>query len=97
MIANELMIKPSSKMMPYNFTRPIEVLDVGGQGQPKILYDRIFKNRQITNGFYIEAGAFDGELSSNSLFYELKEGWDGLLIEPNPDAFEELKSKVRFR
>ena len=41
-------------------------------------------------GFFIEAGAFDGEMFSNSLYYELKQGWTGLLVEPNPDAFSDL-------
>lgn len=35
-------------------------------------------------GFYIEAGAFDGEHMSNSLYFELKKGWNGILVEPNP-------------
>ncbi len=41
-------------------------------------------------GFFIEAGAFDGEIYSNSLYYELKQGWTGLLVEPNPDALSDL-------
>lgn len=39
--------------------------------------------RQIKNGFFVEAGAKDGEETSNTLFYE-KLGWTGLLVEPNP-------------
>ena len=38
----------------------------------------------IKEGFYIEAGAYDGEHMSNSLYFELKKGWNGLLVEPNP-------------
>ena len=44
--------------------------------------------------FFIEAGAYDGEIYSNTLFFELKQRWKGLLIEPNPDAFQSLKNKV---
>ncbi len=29
----------------------------------------------MTNGFFIECGAFDGEFLSNSLFFELKRNW----------------------
>lgn len=29
------------------------------------------------NGFFIECGAFDGELFSNSLFFELERNWSG--------------------
>ena len=93
MIKNELIIRHPSESKTYNFSRPIDTLDVRGQGQPIIINNKIFKDK-IKNGFYIEAGAFDGELRSNSLFYELKKGWDGLLVEANPDAFQELKSKV---
>lgn len=82
--------------MPYNFSIKTKDVDVDGQGQPLIINNRIFRNR-IKNGFYIEAGAFDGEIRSNSLFYELKKGWNGLLVEPNPDAFADLKLKVISR
>ena len=92
-IKNELLIKPLHKDVPYNFSTKTKEVDVDGQGQPLIINNRIFRNR-IKNGFYIEAGAFDGEIRSNSLFYELKKGWNGLLVEPNPDAFEKLKQKV---
>ena len=88
-----MIIKPPSSSTSYNFTRPIEHLELNGQGQPITLSNEIYKAK-IKKGFYIEAGAFDGELRSNSLFYELINGWDGPLVEPNPLAFEELKSKV---
>ena len=47
------------------------------------------------NGFFIEAGAFDGEHLSNTLYFEKKLGWTGLLVEPNPDAFEKMSVKKR--
>ena len=62
--------------------------------QPLIINREIFKHR-IKNGFFIEAGAYDGEALSNSLFYELKLNWTGILVEANPDAFNEMKSKNR--
>ena len=43
----------------------------------------------------MEAGAFDGELLSNSLLFETKLGWKGVLIEPNPVAFDQLLTKNR--
>ena len=46
-------------------------------------------------GFFIEAGAYDGEMISNTLYLEKKMGWTGLLVEPNPDAFAELVNKRR--
>ena len=39
--------------------------------------------------------AYDGELWSNSLYFEAKLGWTGLLVEPNPDNFAALKTKNR--
>ena len=69
------------------------MVDLNGQGQPLIVDNNIFKNR-IKDGFYIEAGAFDGELRSNSLYFEIIHQWKGLLIEPNPDAYKDMKLKV---
>ena len=46
----------------------------------------IFK-RQVKNGFFIEAGADDFEKDSNSLLFEMKHGWNGLLVEPNPTIY----------
>lgn len=46
-------------------------------------------------GFFIEAGAGDGEIISNSLYFELKYKWTGLLVEPNPDFHDALFSKHR--
>ena len=50
---------------------------------------------QMRNGFYVEAGAYDGESLSNSLFFELHRNWSGLLVEPNPRAFRDLLAKDR--
>jgi len=36
------------------------------------------------DGFFIEAGADEGEFLSNTLYFELMRGWSGLLVEPNP-------------
>jgi len=43
----------------------------------------------------VEAGAFDGEIISNTLAFELEYGWSGLLVEPNPAAFDLLTKKHR--
>ena len=42
---------------------------------------------------FIEAGAFDGSLLSNSIYLELKYNWTGLLVEPDPKAFKIMKGK----
>ena len=45
--------------------------------------------------FFIEAGAFDGEMKSNSLYFEMKYNWTGLLVEPNPTLVSMLVRKQR--
>jgi Methyltransferase FkbM domain len=55
--------------------------------------DAILKRRR--NGFFIEAGAYDGTSLSNSLFFELHRNWTGLLVEANPRAHRELLQKDR--
>ena len=42
------------------------------------------------NGFYVELGANDGALASNSYYFELKKGWTGVLIEPSPNLYLKL-------
>ena len=54
---------------------------------------KLFRNQK--KGFFIEAGAYDGEMFSNTLYLERRLGWTGLLVEPNPDAFSELVLKNR--
>jgi len=55
--------------------------------------DKLLSGRR--NGFFIECGAADGELYSNSLFFELHRNWTGLLIEANPDYHRALLEKNR--
>ena len=64
-----------------------------GQFRQGDVVDKYYSGSKY-GGFFIEAGAYDGEKLSNTLFFELKQSWTGLLIEPNPDAFELLKKKV---
>jgi FkbM family methyltransferase len=45
----------------------------------------------IENGFYIEAGAYDGVLQSNTKFLEEELNWSGILIEPSPKVFLDLE------
>ena len=47
------------------------------------------------NGFFVESGALDGELNSNSLLFERSRHWTGLLVEPNPYSYKRLKAKHR--
>jgi FkbM family methyltransferase len=40
------------------------------------------------DGFFVEAGAFDGYLQSNTYYLERMKGWRGLLVEPVPQFYE---------
>ena len=62
-------------------------------GQDEILDTLLFQGK-IKNGFFIEAGAWDFTTSSNSLWYELKHNWTGLLIEPVPEMCYKGYDKV---
>ena len=59
--------------------------------QDKFVYENYFKNKQT--GFFVDIGAYDGEIDSNSLFFE-NLGWNGICLEPNPIMFENLQ-KIR--
>ena len=39
------------------------------------------------DGFFVELGANDGVSQSNSLYFEVKRNWRGVLIEPSPHNF----------
>ena len=42
-------------------------------------------------GVFVEVGAWDGVVYSNTLFFEKERNWTGLTIEAHPDRYEELK------
>lgn len=46
-------------------------------------------------GFFVEAGALDGEMLSNTLWLEREKGWNGLLIEPDYVNYATLLTKNR--
>ena len=84
------MIAPSHQ--PYNLT--IE------QGAKALTWswihrrlERLFSSGE--KGFFVEAGALDGEVLSNTLWLERKRNWTGLLIEPNEFSFQALKKRNR--
>ena len=58
-------------------------------GEDKFLEDTFFSNKR--NGTYIEMGALDGKLYSNSKYFQDQLGWKGILIEPHPEKFKDLE------
>lgn len=57
-------------------------------GQDKILLELIGDKKE---GFFVELGACDGVMYSNTYYFEKELGWNGILIEPNPSFLNELK------
>ncbi|XP_069938013.1 uncharacterized protein, partial [Cherax quadricarinatus] len=49
----------------------------------------------VTEGFFVEAGALDGEFLSNTLELELRQRWTGLLVEADGDMFRHLLRRHR--
>ena len=64
---------------------------VGQYNQPPVI-ESLFKEGQ--QRFFIEAGAYDGILGSNTLRLELSD-WTGLLVEPNPQLYDKVKLRGR--
>ena len=52
---------------------------------------KLKKYLNFKNGFFIECGANDGVNQSNTWYFEKKLNWRGILIEPVPNLFKELK------
>jgi len=44
----------------------------------------------MRNGFFLDSGAADGVIASNTLLLESSFGWQGICIEPNESFFAEL-------
>ncbi len=67
-----------------------EVTYRGQHGQDQFVHENFFPEKK--EGVFVEIGAYDGTTFSNTYFFEKKLGWKGLCIEPNPQAFNRLKS-----
>jgi len=44
----------------------------------------LYQTKYKRDGYFVEFGATDGKIISNSLLLEQKYGWKGILSEPNP-------------
>lgn len=44
------------------------------------------------NGFFVELGANDGLVQSNTYYYEKQKNWRGVLVEPSPNKFLTCKA-----
>jgi hypothetical protein len=59
----------------------------GGYHSLSELDKQLEKYVDYDNGFYVELGANDGVTYSNSLYFETKRNWKGILVEPTPHNF----------
>lgn len=90
LIRRRFLVAPPPKEAPYHLKEP-HVADPSMGQSSKIL--TILKN--MTNGFFVECGALDGETRSNTLFMERYLGWQGILIEADPINFQEMMKRGR--
>ena len=60
-------------------------------GEDEYLWQNLFFGK--TRGSFLEMGALDGELFSNSWAFERALNWTGVLIEANPDLLRRIKAK----
>ncbi|KAK3879515.1 hypothetical protein Pcinc_015925 [Petrolisthes cinctipes] len=85
-----LMDPPSS--LPLNLTKP-HLTDFSQHGQTQ--YAVLHFLGAMRGGFFVEAGAADGEYLSNSLYLEREREWWGLLVEAVPDSYSLLRHRHR--
>jgi len=57
----------------------------------QIIYEKYYKDTPLKNGVFLEVGALDGVIYSNTKFFEDTLDWTGVLIEAVPMAFEKLE------
>ena len=101
-LKNDIILKPKKEkinlkhgafptILKGQYGQPYEVEDILKKHK---IWKKIKKRKQP--GFFIEAGASGGEYLSNSLYFEVKHNWTGLLVEASPDFLEELTNKNRY-
>ena len=88
MVQESIIVKPDMTK-EYNLSKPVEKVLMKKQMYPDEMEDISFEMetifKYVKNGFFIEAGASDGEEDSHSLLFEVRHNWTGLLIEPLSD------------
>ncbi|XP_063862186.1 uncharacterized protein LOC135101824 isoform X1 [Scylla paramamosain] len=66
----------------------------GNWGEAYTLIKNYFKQYEVP-GTFVEVGAADGEFQSLTLWVEQQLGFRGLLVEPNPQAYQVLRAAGR--
>ena len=52
-----------------------------------IFLDKVVFKEKVKDGFFVEAGADEFVGGSNTLRFEMRHNWTGVLVEPNPSRF----------
>jgi hypothetical protein len=92
---NEIIIDKPDNLKALNLKNDYQIY------YSQIMQDRIvsqlYNTHSLSNkqGIFVEAGAYDGETWSNTLYLERFKNWTGLLIEPSTNNYKILKSKNR--
>src|SRR6185436_12170312 len=78
---------------PYNpyFWRTICLRKVRARFALNDLDAKLEPFMDFDNGIFVEAGANDGVVQSNTLYFEARRRWRGLLVEPIPEKAEECR------
>ena len=95
MVGESLLVHHDSSR-GYNLSQSTEKILASFTSRPDDLAlemeDEYFQGK-LQHGFFVEAGAASGEADSHSLFFELSQGWTGLLVEPGVTDLE-LKNRL---
>lgn len=90
-IRKHYLVAPASRSTPYNLNEPNRK-DYSFKEQSGIVAYILHNKR---NGFFLEAGGYDGEQYSNTLYLEKSFNWTGILVEPDPVNIKRLLAKNR--
>lgn len=94
-LVRESFLDPPSSL-PYNLSGSLNIAKEKSAGSWSFINDHVQKLfGGHRGGFFVEAGALDGERVSNTLFLEQHLGWKGLLVEPVKENYMDLLSKHR--
>lgn len=64
--------------------------DLHGQAsQDRFVFQQFF--RGVCSRVYVEIGAYDGSLNSNTWFFNHHMGWRGILVEASPSSYEKAR------